>query len=82
MEIDNPDVKLVIQWDLPILFDSMIQKMGCAGRKSGYFYFVLFNPKWTMVKVKKEITNRSNKTTSSAQLSNNNCPKALVKASP
>lgn len=82
MGIDNPDVKLVIQWDLPISFDSMIQRMGRAGRKGGYSYFVLFSPKWTMVKDEEEITNRSNKTTSSAQLSNDNRPKALVKASP
>lgn len=34
-----------------------------------------------MVKDKKEITNRSNKTTFSTQLSNNNYPKALIKAS-
>lgn len=25
MGIDNPDIKLIIQWDLPISFDSMIQ---------------------------------------------------------
>lgn len=24
IDINNPDVKLVIQWNLPILFDSMI----------------------------------------------------------
>lgn len=35
-----------------------------------------------MVKDEEEITNQSNKTTSSAQLSNNNYSKALIKASP
>lgn len=66
MDINNLDVKLIIQWELPILFDSMIQRMSRAGRKDGYFYFVFFSPKWTIVKDKEEITKRSNKTTTSA----------------
>ena len=33
MGINNPDVKLVIQWNIPMSFDSMIQRMGRAGRK-------------------------------------------------
>lgn len=31
MDINNPDVKLVVQWDIPLSFDSMIQRMGRAG---------------------------------------------------
>lgn len=45
MGVDNPDVKLVIQWDIPLLFDSMIQRMGRAGRKGGALTFVFFTPK-------------------------------------
>lgn len=33
MGINNLDVWLVIQWDILICFDSMIQRMGRAGRK-------------------------------------------------
>lgn len=50
MSIDNPDIKLVIQWDLPISFDAMIQRMDRAGRKGGQAVFVLFTPKWTRIK--------------------------------
>lgn len=35
MGINNPDIRLVIQWDLPLSFDSMIQRMGRAGRRAG-----------------------------------------------
>ncbi len=42
---DNPDVKLVIQWDIPLSFDLIIQCMGRAGRKGGASTFVLFTPK-------------------------------------
>ncbi len=31
--IDNPDIKFVIQLDLPASLDTMIQYMGRAGRK-------------------------------------------------
>lgn len=43
--IDNPDIKLIIQWDFPITFDAMIQWLGRAGRKSGLSIFILFTPK-------------------------------------
>ncbi len=33
MGIDNPDIRLVIQWDLLISFKSMIQCIDRAGRK-------------------------------------------------
>lgn len=46
MGIDNPDVKLVIQWDIPMSFDSMIQRMGRARRKGAQPTFVFFSPKW------------------------------------
>lgn len=45
MGIDNSDVKPVIQWDLPISFDSMIQRIGYVGRKAGYSYFIFLSPR-------------------------------------
>ena len=46
MGIDNPDIRLVVQWDLPISFDSMIQRMGCAGKKGvQQAVFVFLTPK-------------------------------------
>ena len=46
MEIDNPDIKFVIQCDLPMSFDSMIQQMGRAKRKAGKLaVFILLTPK-------------------------------------
>lgn len=59
MGINNPDIKLVIQWDLPIIFDSMIQRMGQAGRKGNkQAYFILFTPKWTQVTGPEEVEKR------------------------
>ncbi|MCJ1470687.1 hypothetical protein MMC07_009334 [Pseudocyphellaria aurata] len=45
MGINNPGVALVVQWDLSLSFDTMIQRMGRAGRKGGASTFVLFTPK-------------------------------------
>ena len=47
--IDNPDIKVVIQWNLPTSIDIMIQRMGRAERKCQQSTFVLFTPKWTQV---------------------------------
>ncbi|MCJ1471089.1 hypothetical protein MMC07_009737, partial [Pseudocyphellaria aurata] len=58
MGIDNPDIALVIQWDLPLSFDTMIQRMGRTGHKGGASTFVLFSPKWTKVKDLQEIEDR------------------------
>ena len=55
MGIDNPDIRLVIQWDLPMSFDSMIQRIGCAGRKGQQAWFILLTPKWTKVKGPDEV---------------------------
>lgn len=79
MGIDNPDVKLVIQWDIPMSFDSMIQRMGRAGRKGAQSTFVLFTPRWSEVKDANEMETRKSKkenTSKSAQLSDNNRPLA------
>lgn len=45
MGIDNPDIRLVIQWDLLISFDSMIQRIGRVGRKGQQAWFILLTPK-------------------------------------
>lgn len=45
MGINNPDVKLVIQWDISLLFDLIIQRIGRAGRKGGASILVLFTLK-------------------------------------
>lgn len=85
MSIDNPDVKLVIRWDIPLSFDFMIQRMGRAGRKGGASAFILLTPKLTRIKDPDEIEKRMNNTTSTsvnAQLSDSNRPKALPKTSP
>ena len=61
MGINNPDIKLVIQWDIPVTFDAMIQRMGCAKRKGGQATFILITPKWTILKDEKEIEQRAEK---------------------
>lgn len=82
MDIDNLDVKLVIQWDLILFFDSMIQKMSHARQKDGLLYFILFIPAWTVIKNQEEIEKWSNLSVffniANAQLSNSNKPKALI----
>lgn len=45
MGIDNPDIGLVIQWDIFLSFDLMIQQMGRARRKKGALSFMLLTPK-------------------------------------
>lgn len=43
--IDNLDIKLVNQWDISLLFDSIIQQIERARRKSEISAFILFTPK-------------------------------------
>lgn len=79
MGIDNSDVKLVVQWDFPLLFDSMIQQMGRAGRKGGKETFLLFTPQWSKIKDQKDVEERKSKNTKDAtaantQLSDKNRP--------
>lgn len=45
MDIDNPDIRLVIQWDMPLSFDSMIQRLGPTDKKGAQAYFILLIPK-------------------------------------
>ena len=88
MGIDSPDIKLVIQWDLPMSFDSMIQRMSRAGRQAGLqTVFILMTPKWTQVKDEKEIQDRiaarTDAANTSSLLSDLNRPKTKgLKASP
>lgn len=88
MGIDNPDVKLVIQWDIFISFDSMIQWIERTGKKGALSIFILFLPKWTKIdtnsnKIKQRLALKnpsiSTKAANSSQLSNS---KALAKPSP
>lgn len=84
--IDNPDIKLVIQWDIPLSFDSMIQRIGQAGRKSEIFLFILLTLRWTIIKDPEEIEKQVNSTSSfiiaNAQFSNSNWLKTLSITSP
>lgn len=45
MGIDNQDIRLVVQWDLPMSFDSIIQRMGQTGKKSQQTCCVSWTPK-------------------------------------
>ena len=74
MGINNPDVRLVVQWDIPTTVDAMIQRLGRAGRDGNQSIFVLITPKWTNIKDPKELEQRQNKST--PHLSNDNRPKA------
>lgn len=85
MEIDNPDVKLVIQWGLPLSFESMMHRMCCAGRDGGQSTCRTFNSKL----VKSQRPRRDRKrlvnevvsfTRDRVQLSDSNRPKAFTKA--
>lgn len=57
MGIDNPDIRLVVQWDLPLSLDAMIQRMGRAGQKRKQATFVLFTLNWTQVSGSEEVEN-------------------------
>lgn len=60
MAIKNPDVKLVIQWGLLLSFESMMQRMRCAGIGGGQSTFVLLTPKWSTNNIlPKKMRNRS-----------------------
>lgn len=76
MGIDNLDVKFVIQWDIPLLFDLMIQRMGQAERKGWVSTFVLFTFKQIRLKdldkIEKCNTGFLSLIAVKAQLSNNN----------
>lgn len=56
MDIDN---QARHQWDIPLLFDLMIQRMGRDGKKGGASTFVLFTPKWTRLKDPDKIEKRN-----------------------
>ena len=58
MGINNPDIKLVIQWDFFITFDAMIQQLGRVGRKGRQSTFILFILKGSQIKDPKEIEDR------------------------
>ena len=80
MGINNPDIKVVIQWDLPPTLDAIIQRLVRAGRNGTQSTFILITPKWINIKDPKELEQRQNKkkpaSTTNNQLSNHNRPKA------
>ena len=53
--INNLDINLVVQWDHPINFDSIIQCIGYIEWKRGQTIFILFIAKWSQVKDVTEI---------------------------
>lgn len=83
MGIDTPDMKFVIQCNIPLLFNLMIQRMGQAKRKGGTLMFVFFILKWTRLKDPNKIKKRNGGFLSfiavNLYLSNSNRPKALPK---
>ncbi len=56
--INNPDIRLIVQCDVPISFDVMIQRMGRVSRKGESSTFVLLKPKKTQVKDPTEMEDR------------------------
>lgn len=53
--INNPNIQLLIQWNISRLLDLIIQYMKLVGEKSGQLIFTLFVPKWLAIKDLKEI---------------------------
>lgn len=45
ISINNSDIRLNIQWDIPTTLDIMIQRLGKADRDSNQSFFVLIIPK-------------------------------------
>lgn len=45
--IDNPDIKLMVQLDMPLSFHSMIQQLSRKGKENDKAVFVLLTPKLT-----------------------------------
>lgn len=42
MNIDNLDIKLVMQWNFLLLFDLLIQQIGCIKKKQSNFFVFYF----------------------------------------
>lgn len=77
MDMDNLDIKLVIQWDLPLSFNLIIQRMGRAGQGAVQSTFVFFIPEWSRIDDLEEIEKRSTKKEAeNSQLLNSNRPRA------
>ena len=58
MGINNPDIKVVVQWDIPVTIDAMVQRLGRAGRDGTQSFFVLITPKWSNIRDPKELEQR------------------------
>lgn len=53
--IDNPDIKLVIPWDIPISFDDIIQCIGKVKQKGEKTIFIFLTPKLRDIEDPKKI---------------------------
>lgn len=62
MDIDNPDVKLVIQWEFTLSHDLMIQQIGCAKKRKAKKSFCFLLPSSQRLKIKKILKNKNQKT--------------------
>lgn len=71
MSDNNPNVKLVVYWDICLLFNLIIQQIDWVGRKDGILAFFLFTSKWTKIKEPKEIEHCGKNTGSSSAISTN-----------
>lgn len=82
IKIDNLDVRLVIQWDVPLSFDTLIQRIGRVGKIGVLSTFVLFLPTWmqidNQVKIERQFLTALNGTkTAASLLLDSNQPRAL-----
>ena len=75
ININNPEIQLVVQWDVLTTLDVMIQIFEKPGKDDKLSIFVFICPKWSNIKDHKELEQRLNKK-NSIQLSNNHRPKA------
>lgn len=82
MGIDNPDIKLVVQYDISTSFDAMIQRMGRAGRKGNQATFILLTPKWSQVKSPDEIAQYLAKRTESLNIQPSDTNRVTLPANP
>ena len=87
MDIDNPNVKLILQWDFFLSFDLMIQRISHVGRKRSKATFALFIFKWSKIKnpdkIEKQLSKTSKTVTSrNVELSDSNGPISQAKISP
>lgn len=75
MDINNPDIRLVVQLDFPTNLDVMIQRLRQASRDGKPSTFILIRPNWSNIKDSKELEQCRN-IKNLVQLSHDHQPKA------